>query len=309
MKCRTLPLGVDIGASRTCVALAERATDGTVRLVTAASRPTGTDVVAAIVAAREELGTHERRCVLALTAPDSLLREIAFPPLGRRERERAARFEAMRLAPFALDDGIVRLVDLGNDRHALAVARRSLLRARLATARAARLRPVAVDDAAFALLRAFAADAIVDVGLDRARLVVRGTPLPRTRVVELGGRAFTEAIVAALGVDTPTAERRKRGIGLAGAGDAVAAALVDQLTAALVDARATLPRELAAAVLTGNGARLPGLADALARAAGLPVHVATFDSAACTSLPADVARAAAPDWGLAYGLALWECAA
>jgi Tfp pilus assembly PilM family ATPase len=306
---RTLPLGVDLGAARTCVALTERGRDGVARLIAAASRPTGNDPAAAIAAARAELGTRERRCVLALGAPDSLVREVAFPPFGRIERERAARFEATRLASLALDEAVVRVLPLCAGRHALAVARRDALQRALGAARRAGLRPFAVDDAAFALLRAFDTDAIVDVGLRRTTLVSRGGTLPRVRVVDLAGHALTDAIVAALGIDEAAAEHRKRTIGLGGAGDALCATLVDRITAALVDARAALPHDLRSVLLTGNGARLAGLADAIERAAAVPTRLATFPPAVCTTLPADVVRAAAPDWGLAYGLALWPTAA
>ncbi len=61
--------------------------------------------------------------------------------------------------------------------------------------------------------------------------------------------------------------------------------------------------------LVGNGARLSGLADALERAVQIPVRLGMLAGGAACALPPDVVRAAAPDWGLAYGLALWEDAA
>ena len=306
---RTLPLGVDLGRARICVALAERGRDGTPQLIAAVSRPTGTNAATTLAGVRAELGTREQRCVLALGAPDSLAREVTFPPLGRRERERAARFEAARFVPYPLDEMVVRLLPLAADRHAVAVARRAALESALQVARRARLRTIAIDDAAFALLRAFDADVIVDIGLTTGTCVVRDEPLPAVRVLTLGGQALTDAIVAALGIDDLTAEQRKRGVGLAGAGESVRDALVDQIAAALVAARTAISHELTGVVLTGNGARLPGLAAALERAIAIPTRLGTFPPHACRTLPADVVRAAAPDWGLAYGLALWDCAA
>lgn len=306
---RGLPLGVDVGVARTCVALAERGPDGRARLVAAASSPTGEDPVAAIRAARAELGTRERRCVLALRAPDSLVRAIVLPPAGRRERERAAAFEAARFAPHALDDGVVRLLALEGGEHAVAVARRSALDRALTIVRSAGLRAVAVDDAAFAVLRVHAADAIVDIGASASTVIVRGAALPFVRSVSLGGERLTDAIVAALGVDRASAEQRKRSLGMAGAGEPVRDALVDHVAGALVEARAGGAHDPRAVVLTGNGARVAGLAPAIERALAVPTRLATFGADTCTTLPLDVVRAAAPDWGLAYGLALWECAA
>jgi len=306
---RALPLGVDLGRARICVALAERGPDGAPHLIAAVSRPTGANAAATLAGMRAELGTRERRCVLSLGAPDSLVREVVFPPLCRREREGAARFEVARFVPYALDETVVRLLSLAAGRQAVAVARQAALEHALQVARRARLRAIAVDDTAFALLRAFDADVIVDVGLTGSTCIVRDEPLPTVRVLTLGGQALTDAIVAALGIDSVTAEQRKRSIGLAGAGEPVRDALVDQIAVALVEARTAIPRELTGVVLTGNGARLPGLAAAVERAIAIPTRLGTLAPDACNALPADVVRAAAPDWGLAYGLALWECAA
>lgn len=306
----TLPLGVDLGAARVRVALCERDREAAVRLVAVAARPTAGDPAAALADAYAELKTRERRCVIALRVPDTLLRAASFPPMRARERERAARYEAARFAPFGLDDAAVRVVPLDDGRWAVAVARRSALAAALAVARRARLRPVAVDDAAFALARAFpAADALVDVGDDATILIVPGRPLPAARRFEVGGRALTAAVVASLGVDEAAAEQRKRSIGLAGAGAYALDGLVEQLAGALIETRATRTTELREIVLCGNGSRLAGFSEALERAVAIPVRAASLAAHAAQSLPADVVRAASPDWGLACGLALWEAAA
>lgn len=306
----TLPLGIDVGAVLTRVALAERDASGTPCLVAVATRPTGDDAAAAIAAACAELATRERRCVLALGPADALLRTAAFPKMRRAERARAARFEAARFVSFPLHDATVRVHGASGDRCIVGIAHRPALDARVLAAKRARLRPVAVDDAAFALMRAFPyADAIVDVGETATVLVLANEPLPVVRTYATGGRAFTEAVVASLGIDEAAAEQRKRSVGLAGAGDRVRDALVEQLATALVEHRASARTEPRAIALAGNGARLAGFADALERAVAIPVRLGALPAAASHVLPADVVRAASPDWGLAYGLALWEAAA
>ena len=306
----TLPLGVDVGAARTRVALVERDRAGAVRLLAVAARPTGDDPAFAVAEAREELGTRERRCVLALTAPDALLRAAAFPALRGGERVRAARFEAARFIGYPLREASVRVVPLDDDRCAIGIARRTALEGRLRAARRAGLRPVAIDYAAFALLRALPnADAIIDVGQRVTALILPGDPVPITRTFAVGGRAITAAIVAALGVDEGTAEARKRTVGLAGAGEYACDALVNDLASALIEHRANARTDLRAIALTGNGARLAGFADALERAVAIPVRLAALAADAPDGLPADVVRAASPDWSLAYGLALWATAA
>ncbi|MBV8643168.1 MAG: hypothetical protein JO225_04540, partial [Candidatus Eremiobacteraeota bacterium] len=140
-------------------------------------------------------------------------------------------------------------------------------------------------------------------------LILPGDPVPITRTFAVGGRAITAAIVAALGVDEGTAEARKRTVGLAGAGEYACDALVNDLASALIEHRANARTDLRAIALTGNGARLAGFADALERAVAIPVRLAALAADAPDGLPADVVRAASPDWSLAYGLALWATAA
>ena len=305
----TLALGVDVGSARTRVALVERDAAGRPRLVAVATRPTGDDASGAIGDARAELGTPERRCVLALGGPDALFRTAAFPAMRASERRRAARFEAGRFVSYPLDEATVRVVTSG-ERCAIGIARKAALEARVSAAKGAGLRPIAVDDVAFALLRAFPyADAIIDIGDSATALVVADDPLPVTRSVGIGGRALTAAVVASLGIDEAAAEARKRSVGLAGAGEYARAALVEQIASALIEHRANGRGALRAIALTGNGARLAGLAEALERVVAIPVRLATLGTDASDALPADVVRAASPDWGLAYGLALWETAA
>jgi type IV pilus assembly protein PilM len=304
----TLALGVDVGSARTRLALLERDAAGRPRLVAVATRASSEDPSSAIREARAELGTRERRCVLALGGADALFRAAAFPTMRASERRRAARFEAARFVPYPLNEATVRVVTSG-ERCTIAVARTAALEARVSAAKDAGLRPIAVDDAAFALRRAFPyADAIIDVGEGSTALVVADDPLPLTRTVGIGGRAFTAAVVASLGIDEAAAEARKRSVGLAGAGEYARAALVEQIASALIEHRASGRSALRAIALTGNGARLSGLAEALERALAIPVRLATLGADASAALPADVVRAASPDWGLAYGLALWETA-
>jgi Tfp pilus assembly PilM family ATPase len=227
--------------------------------------------------------------------------------MGRIERERAARYEAARFVTYPIVEGAIRVEPLGDGRCVIGVAHRLALETRIAAARSARLRPIAVDDGAFALCRAFPhADAIVDIGEEHTTLVVTGDPIPSTRAFEIGGGAFTTAIVSALGIDEMVAEQRKRSVGLAGAGERARDTLVEQLASALIETRAAARVELRAIALAGNGARLAGLAEALERAVQIPVRLGALAADASLELPSDVVRAASPDWGLAYGLALWE---
>jgi Tfp pilus assembly PilM family ATPase len=309
-KAETLALGVDLGTARTRVALLQRDSAGIPRLVAVASRPTADDPALALAEAWAELGTAERRCVVALGHPQTLLRTITFPRMGRVERMRAARFEAARLVPYPIAEAAVRVTPGPDGSSVIGIAHRPALEARLEAARRARLTVIAVDDTAFALRRALPhVDAIVDVGADRTTLIVAREPVPAIQSFEIGGHALTSAIAEALGIDPRRAEERKQSIGLAGAGELMRDALVAQLAAALLEARASARADLRAIAFVGNGSRLTGLAEALERSVQIPVRTGTLASETSLALPADVVRSASPDWATAYGLALWETVA
>ena len=306
----TFPLGIDVGAARTRVALAARDARGRPFLVAVASRPTGRKPAHAIAEAWAELGTRERRCVLAIGVPDAALHVISLPPMRALERARAARFEAARFVAYPPDDTDVRVAPSGDGRWVLGIARRSAVASCAAGARRAGLRPVAVDDAAFALGRAFPhADAIVDIGEGGTIVIAPGNPVPAVARIPIGGSAFTAAIVASLGLDDAAAELRKRSVGLAGAGEHVRDALIGELAAAFAERRSAARTEIRSIALAGNGARLAGLAEALEAATAIPVRLGTLAADAPGGLPLDVIRAASPDWALAYGLAVWDDAA
>jgi hypothetical protein len=57
--------------------------------------------------------------------------------------------------------------------------------------------------------------------------------------------------------------------------------------------------------MTGNGARLSGLAAELEAACGALVEMPVSDLLRDGAYPDDVVRAAAPDWALAAALAIW----
>lgn len=322
MRFRTLPLGVDIGTARLRIAFAERNSEGAVRLRAIAGRdlPDGTIsagevtdpelLAASIEEIREELGTRERRCVCSIGASYAVIRSVAIPPMTWTERLRAARFEARRFAEWSADDGavIVRVhrEEADTGRWLVGTAKRAVVESRVAALRVAGLRPIAIDHDALALRRAHPQyDAVVDVGLHRSTLHVYASDV-RSIVLPEGGTSITHAIARALSIDELSAERRKRILGCAGAAVAERDALAARIRDALERTRTRHP--VARLALTGNGARLPGLAAAIEAAAGCAVDVPVSDLM-FDAYPGDVLRAAAPDWSLAAGIASWTSAA
>ena len=308
---RTCPLGIDIGESRVRVALTRSRLRGLPELVAVAARPRGADLARTIADAVAELHTRERRCVMGVGEPVASLRAATFPPMRRDELERAARFEAGRQIDYPVEDAIVRVVplDVAAGESAIGVVRKDVIATIRSAARAAKLRLVAVDNAAFALSRALPdTDAVLDVGLNSSLLYIYGRAVPHSHRLPIGGAAFTSAIEDAFGTDDVTAERRKLAHGIGGSAEDLRDRLVAGVANVLVESRAGGFGDVRSIALVGNGARLDGLATAIERAAAVRVALATFAPGVSDTLPPDVLRAAAPDWCQAYGLSLWSAA-
>lgn len=313
---RTFPLGVDIGSSRVRIAHARADADGNARVVAVASRDVGGDDEALLAALLEEmlaeLGTRERRCVTSMGAPHAALRVVKMPRMTWAERVRAARFEAGQFAEWDMETiptfVRVQAFDRELGLYAIGAAQSRALDERRRLLRAAGLRVVAMDHDACALRRVLPlCDAIVDVGLERSTMHVYETSNVRSTHIPLGGASVTRGIARELAIDTGSAERRKRILGSAGAGVESCDELVRSVARAVERTRAR--SAITRIALTGNGARLPGIAPSLEAATGAIVDMPAADCFPDDAYPQDVVRSAAPDWNLAIALALWSDAA
>ncbi|MBV8639367.1 MAG: pilus assembly protein PilM [Candidatus Eremiobacteraeota bacterium] len=315
---RTLPLGVDLGASRVRIALAEAASPDDVRLKAVSARDITDDVrddrgligalIEEIIA---ELGVRTRNCVAALGAPDAVLRVIHFPKMSWQERLRAARYEAQRFAPPDADGMSLVRVHRSGDREntfAIGVTRQSKIGDRVALLKQARLRVIAIDHDALALRRAIPfADAILDIGSVRSTLHQYTAAAPFSHAISIGGADVTKGIARELSIDWASAERRKRILGSAGAGVSVRAALTSEFATVIERARARAP--ITRIVLVGNGARLPSLVADIEQATGATTELLIPPLLQTDAYPEDVIRSAAPDWMLCAALTTWGLAA
>lgn len=316
-----LPLGIDIGTTRVRIAAVQRSHTGEMRLVAAGARDLPSDAVAGhaiaepeLVAAaiddlRRELGVAQRRCIIALPASGAMVRLIRLPAMGWNERRRCARIEAERFAPWDCTQIAstvrVRIADRANGVHAVGIAREDALAARAGCVRRAGLRAVVVDLEACALRRGFGfADAVLDVGLERSTLHAFTPAGPISRSVDAGGASVTRAIASDLSIAETLAEKRKRILGTAGAGERARDALGERVAEIVAQLRGR--HAIRRIAVTGNGARLAGLNECIETRAGLLVDNAVSDLLRGGAYPDDVVRAAAPDWTLASCLAAWS---
>ncbi|HTV72424.1 MAG TPA: pilus assembly protein PilM [Candidatus Acidoferrales bacterium] len=319
MKRRSLPLGIDLGAARIRIAemWSHESAPTLERVITIDledARPGPHDeryLGSRIATSLRELGVRERRCVIAVAEPDATMRTVTFPPMGPRERERAGLFEASRHIDYPLSEASVKTaaIDPQQGLFALGIVRSAAMQRRLQVLRFAGLRPITVDHEAYALKRAFPyADAVLDIGYLLGRFYAYGAGAPVGIVLDGGADTFTQAIARGLSIDVPTAERRKRTIGLSGVAENEMNAFTYSVGRALLTARNQGVTGIQRLVVTGNGARLPSLAERLERDTGCSVDIAADLGVESSSYPEDITRASAPDWALSVGLALWTCA-
>lgn len=312
------PLGVDIGATRVRIVEARPGPGGhavlrsAVRDLTEGASSSGaiTDVAylaAVLEDAVEELGTRERRCVCAVGEPDARYAVVAFPAMRAAERERAARFEAEKHCSFPVADAVVRVhrAAASGTAWVLGMARSAAVRTRMTALRQARLRPIAMDHEAFALKRALPGfDAVLDVGFRRSSLHCFADGEMFSLTAFGGGDDVTRAIERDLRVDRTAAEKRKRIVGTAGAGERARSALVTDITGLIEQASRRV--RLSRIAMVGNGSRLCGLDSDVSRASGTGCTLAVSPLLAGPSYPQDVVRSSAPDWTLAASLAQWR---
>lgn len=318
MKRPSLPLGVDIGSTRVRILEAVATPHGprvravAIREVASGAASSGgiadTEHVAALIEdALAEIRPSQRRCVASIGEPDAVLRAIRFPKMTRFERERSARFEAERLVEFPADEAVVRVhrASPHTGTWVIGVARVSAVKTRLAALRHARLKVVSIDHESCAFARALPSyDAIVDIGLRRASLHAVTSEMPFTLQTFNGGADVTRCIERELSLDQRSAEKRKRILGTAGAGESARAALTGDIAAMVRSAREKVA--IAKIALVGNGSRLPGLARDLEIATGALCELPVTGTLLNGEYPEDVARSGAPDWTLAAGLVLWS---
>jgi Tfp pilus assembly PilM family ATPase len=315
MKTRSLPLGIDIGSTRIRIAEVVRDEDGlllkSVAIVDLEEKASDEyDLSARIAQTLRELNIRERRCITAASEPNALLRTVTFPPMHARERERAAAFEAIRHITYPIEEAVIRSTPLTRTQntYVLGILRRTAMERIERITRLAGLRMRVLDHEAYALQRVFSyADAVLDMGYTLARLYVFGTEFaPLGSTLDAGADTFTQAIARGLSIDTPSAEHRKRTIGLAGSGEAEMQAFTASVGRALLAARNQGMPEIHRLVVTGNGARLANLGKRLERDTGCSVDIASHIGIERTAYPSDITRASAPDWALCIGLALWS---
>ncbi len=227
-----------------------------------------------------------------------VVRELTVPRMPMDQVRASLPFQVQELLPMPVEEALLDFYPTaeregpnGPALHGMLVAAtRDTVNANLMAVESAGLRPRMVDLSSFALVRALVHGdlaertvAIVEVGARVTHVVVTARGVPRlVRILATGGENVTAAVAGALGVAAMEAEEIKRQVGfgfavapaLAPASEAVRAVvgpLVEAVRNTFVYYASNNPGAgIEAICLTGGGAQLPGLGQALSSASRLP---------------------------------------
>jgi type IV pilus assembly protein PilM len=265
---------------------------------------------AAVAEAIRQLWVHTKfgtkKVIIGVANQKVIVRQVDLPWMPLEELRASLAFQVQDFLPLPVDAAILDFHPLeelttadGNRvvRGLLVAAARDMVHAVLAAVQGAGLRPTMVDLTSFAVLRAMArhdvlgatteAEALVDIGARVTNIVVhRGGAPSFVRVLLMGGQDITDAVAERAGVPQAEAETMKQQVAAEGPGSDPAlqavARSVDHTLSSLVDEiRGSLDyytassgdTGLARLVLTGGGARMPGLDRRLAGATRLDVRL------------------------------------
>jgi len=285
-----------------------------------------------------------KRVVVGVAGPEVVVGRVVVPTLPEAELQGLLPDLVQGRWPGPVEEAVLDYVPLepvagpdGGPGLALLVVAvpREIVESLLGVARRCGVEVMSVDLQAFGLARgALGAGpaqegdesrALLDIGATLTQLaVVRGGATCFVRHLATGGGRFTEALMAGAALGREEAEERKRAIGVAPAGmpagdeepallsrvlTRAADELIAQVGGALGEYRAeageALPGRL---VVSGNGARLPHLANRLGRSLGVrvePARVLDRVTVGRTGLTESQLLALQPVLPAAVGLALW----
>ncbi|WP_370325039.1 type IV pilus assembly protein PilM [Euzebya sp.] len=245
----------------------------------------------------DQFGFKSKKVALGLANQHVIVRRVDLPHLDVPDMKESLRFQAQDYLPlpieqiefdyeyieeFTHEDGstMMRVLFVAAEKHMVASV--------LDVAKAARLRPVALDLDAFAAMRSLrtplhgaerfgagdtSGELIVDLGSQLTNLVVHSDGVPRfARIINIGGDDITESLVSAFGMEWQQAETLKSVT--PGASSQYSTLLDDRISWLVEEIRNSMTYYRAApgaidvqrVVLTGGSSLIPGIDERISRA-------------------------------------------
>ena len=287
-------------------------------------------VVDAVRALRERLDIKGRAAATAVSGRDVIVKRIKMDRMRDAEARKVIRWEAEQHVPFDMDSVSLDFEVLDPESDGLQMdvllvaAKMDLVETRMRLLEEAGFDTAVIDVDSFAVQTAFeraydhaayGSFCLVNIGREISNLSVVEQRSPvLTRDLAIGTRRFAEALVKELGIALDEAETRLRQPGEMDAASREALKEpIESLVAPVERARSILMSgetsqgRLDEVVLSGGGARLPGLGEAIERRLGTKVTV--LDPLRAVAATAEVERVLAEHGGpsvlaVAVGLGL-----
>jgi len=237
-----------------------------------------------------------RRVIIGISNAQVVVRALQMPRLPPDQLARALPFQAREVVALPLDKALLDFRPLPETEEEAAgdvvnglliAAPRQPVLAAVRAVEAAGLRIARVDLASFAALRSSAsaeleAEAVVDIGAQVTNIVIHRYGVPTVvRTVGRGGQQLTERLVERTGVSSVEAEIMKRETGLSSRDSEAGMILASAVRPLVADIRSSVQYftttngdvALERISLTGGGAQLPGLVEALTDDTGVTCRV------------------------------------
>ncbi len=285
-----------------------------------------------------------KRVVVGIANQRVIVRQVDVPHLEEDELADALPFQVQDAIPIPVEEAVLDFVPLeeyttpeGDLMLSILVvaAQRDMVEGLVRIATNAGLSVLSIDLQAFGLVRAaFGADlliggdgpqALLDIGSSMSQVViVRGGITRFVRILPTGGEHFTETLMTGMSLSREDAEELKRRVGVAPQGSpegddstAIARRILTRTADALIEEiRGSVNYYLTQAgehsldrlVVSGNGARLPHLANRVARSLNTrvePVRVLDHLNVGRLQMTESELLAYQPILPAAVGLALW----
>lgn len=285
-----------------------------------------------------------KHVVIGIANQRVIVRQVDVPHLEEDELSEALPFQVQDAIPIPVEEAVLDFVPLeefttpeGDLMLSILVvaAQRDMVAGLVRIAAAAGLGVDSIDLQAFGLVRAaFGADlvlggegpqALLDIGASLSQIAVVRAGITRfVRILPVGGEQFTEALASGMSLSREDAEELKRRVGVAPDGlpdgdddDSVARRILTRSADSLIEeirgsvnyylTQAGQP-SLTRLVVSGNGARLPHLANRVGRALATtiePVRVLDHLSVGRVQMTEGQLLDYQPVLPAAVGLALW----
>jgi len=253
------------------------------------------EVSAALKSLIKDLKINNRQAVVALPEYEIVSRLVSLPPLKESEIKDALKFEAETFVPYPLDQVSIDYEVIDEDEagrltvFAIA-ARNDLIANYVKIFKGADMELLAIESPAVSMRRvlkqiatASEATMVVDIGQKYSDIIgFKSGNIYFARSMPVGGESLTRAISVNLGLDMASAEEYKKAYGIKemelegkikNAIMPVFSSMAEEIRRAMALYGESNNKAIELLVLSGGGAKMPGLAEELTRLLGIEVQV------------------------------------